>query len=117
MTIPQKQPGTVGALLLAALLFLAPSHPQAQQATEGFRKVVVKTQVLYPSLARSMMIQGSVRVEALVAPDGTVKSVEVKGGHPILAESALTAVRRWKFEPAPHESREVIEIKFDPSAL
>jgi TonB family protein len=60
------------------------------------------------------MIRGVVKVEAEVAQDGTVKSVEVKGGHPILAQSTVSAVRQWKFEPAPHESRELIEVRFDP---
>jgi hypothetical protein len=42
-----------------------------------------------------------------VAANGTVKAVDVRGGHPILAESAISAVRQWKFEPASHETREV----------
>jgi len=60
-----------------------------------------------------MNIQGVVKVEAQVAPNGTVKSVTVKGGHPMLAQAAVTAVGHWKFEPAPHESKELIEIKFE----
>jgi hypothetical protein len=43
-----------------------------------------------------------------------VKSVDVKGGHPILTQSAVTAVGHWKFEPASHETKELVEIKFDP---
>jgi outer membrane biosynthesis protein TonB len=42
-----------------------------------------------------------------------VKSVEVKGGHPLLAPAAQEAIRNWKFEPAPHETRETIEVKFN----
>lgn len=61
-----------------------------------------------------MNIRGLVKVEALVSPNGTVKSVLVKGGHPMLAQSAVTAVGHWKFEPAAHETKEQIEIKFDP---
>ena len=61
-----------------------------------------------------MNIRGLVRVEVLVSPDGTVKSVLVKGGHPMLAQSAVTAVGHWRFEPAAHETKEQIEIKFDP---
>lgn len=61
-----------------------------------------------------MNIRGLVKVEVLVSPNGTVKSVLVKGGHPMLAQSAVTAVGHWKFEPAAHETKEQIEIKFDP---
>ena len=61
-----------------------------------------------------MALQGVVRVEAVVAPDGTVKAVDVKGGHPVLAQAAVNAVRKWKWEPAARESREPVEVKFSP---
>jgi hypothetical protein len=32
----------------------------------------------------------------------------------LLTQSAVTAVERWKFEAAAHETKEIIEIKFDP---
>jgi len=101
-------------LLLAAVLAFVPTHSWAQQSPEGARKVLVKTPPAYPTLGRSMHIRGVVRVEAQVAPNGTVKAVQVKGGHPILVQAAVTAVGHWKFEPAPHETTEPIEIKFDP---
>jgi TonB family protein len=61
-----------------------------------------------------MNIQGTVKAEVLVAPNGTVKSVEVKGGHPLLAQSAQNALREWTWEPAPHETHEIVELKFVP---
>ncbi len=62
-----------------------------------------------------MGLSGTVRVEAVVAPDGSVKTVEVKGGHPVLAQAAVNAVLKWRWEPAPHESRQVAEVKFGPA--
>jgi outer membrane biosynthesis protein TonB len=50
----------------------------------------------------------------LVAPDGSVRSVDIKGGHPVLAEAVVNAVRRWKWEPAAHESHETVEVRFTP---
>ena len=35
-----------------------------------------------------MRIEGSVKADVLVAPNGTVKSVEIKGGHPLLVLEA-----------------------------
>jgi hypothetical protein len=55
-----------------------------------------------------------VRAEALVAPNGTVKFVDVKGGHPVLVEAAQHAIYKWKWAPASHETRELIEVRFDP---
>jgi TonB-like protein len=50
----------------------------------------------------------------MVAGNGTVKAVEIKGGHPILAQAAASAVSQWKWEPASHESRESVQVKFNP---
>jgi TonB family protein len=68
----------------------------------------------YPVLARQINVKGNVRLEAAVAPDGTVKTFTVKGGHPILVDAAESAIRKWKYAPAAHESTELIEIHFDP---
>jgi len=68
----------------------------------------------YPELARSLNLKGIVRLEVLVAPDGKVKSVEVRGGNPVLAQAAENAIFKWTWAPAKHETREPIEVKFDP---
>jgi TonB family protein len=107
--------GTAALALLAAIfVVLAPIPSRAQDsAGEGARKILVKTAAVYPTLAHSMNIHGVVKLEANVLPNGAVKNVEVKGGHPLLTQSAVTAVGHWKFEPAAHETKELIEIKFD----
>ncbi len=61
-----------------------------------------------------MNIRGVVKIEATVAPNGTIKNMDVKGGHPLLTQSAVTAIGHWKFETTPHETKEMIEVKFDP---
>jgi TonB family protein len=61
-----------------------------------------------------MALEGIVKLDALVAPDGTVKTVQIKAGHPILVQAAANAVRRWRWEPAAHDSHEVVEVKFSP---
>lgn len=98
--------------VIAAIAVL-PTHTYAQDVADSGRKILVKTPAIYPTLAKSMNIHGVVKVEAQVAPNGAVKNVEVKGGHPLLTQSAVTAVGHWKFEPASHETKELIEIKFD----
>jgi TonB family protein len=100
------------AFVLAAVLSLVGVCSQAQAS--GRRRVLSRVTPAYPELARRMSLQGVVKVDALVAPDGTVKAAEVKGGHPLLAPAAVDAVLRWKWESAPHESHEVVEVKFSP---
>jgi TonB family protein len=86
----------------------------AQETSEGARRVITRVTPQYPSVARSLRLSGTVRVEALVATNGTLKSVEVRGGHPLLVAAAENAVRQWKWEPASRETREMVEIKFTP---
>lgn len=100
-------------LLLCVLAGVVPVRIQAQDSSETTRKVTLKTQAQYPALARTMHITGVVKLEATVAPNGSVKSINVKGGHPVLTQSAVTAVGHWRFEAAPHETTELIEIKFE----
>jgi TonB family protein len=103
----------VALFVLLSILSVA-SYSVAQESSESVRKILSRVPPQYPNLARSMNIKGSVRAVALVAPNGTVKSVEVKGGHPVLVEEAQKALRQWKFEPASKESYEIIEIRFTP---
>ena len=80
----------------------------------GLRKVIERVAPTYPDLARRMHIQGTVKVEAVVRPNGTVKSTRVLGGSPVLVESATNAVAKWKFEPGPDETTEIIQLTFAP---
>ena len=108
---PLMRRGTLAVLIIAAIFVLPIS---AQESSDVSRKVLVQTPAVYPTLARSVNIRGTVKLQAQVAPNGTVKKIDVLGGHPLLTQSAVTAVGHWKFEPAPHETKEAVEIKFDP---
>ncbi len=61
-----------------------------------------------------MNISGTVKIEVVVAPNGTVKDARVVGGHPVLANAALDAAKKWRFEPAAAENTGVIDFKFEP---
>ena len=78
----------------------------------GPRKITNKVTPSYPEVARRMNISGSVRLEIEVAPSGNVKNVKALGGHPLLIEAAVTAVKQWKYE-AGGESTIQVEIKFN----
>ena len=85
----------LGLVLASAAMpgFLPQAHGQAESA----RKVQTRTIPAYPDLARRMRIAGVVKVQVTVAPNGTVKDATVVGGHPLLADAVITAVRRWRF--------------------
>jgi TonB family protein len=101
-------------LMLLGLFVYAPTLLAQQEQSDGARKIVSRVMPRYPEMARTLNIKGSVKAEALVRPNGVVKSVDVKGGHPVLVRAAQEAIYRWKWEPSEHETREPIEVKFDP---
>ncbi len=78
------------------------------------RKVSSRVAPSYPELARRMHLQGVVKIEAVVRPNGTVKSTRVLGGNPVLVDAANDAVTKWKFEPASSETTEVVQLTFSP---
>jgi TonB family protein len=96
------------------LMATAPPSSRAQEEAESHRKILTKAIPNYPALAHDMHIAGSVKVEAIVAPNGTVKSTAILGGHPVLAQSAVDAVRRCKWESGPHETKEIVVLNFHP---
>lgn len=101
-------------IFLAVLLTLATSAAPAQDSDtpQHARMVVRMVNPVYPDLARRLQMSGVVKLRATVAPDGSVKSIEPVGGHPILIRAAQDAVTNWKFAPAPAETRELIELNF-----
>jgi TonB family protein len=99
--------------IVSGQLILLPQRSRAQQA-DSVRRQLEKTPAPYPALARTMALQGIVKLEVLVSPDGSVKETQIKGGHPVLAQAAVNSVRRWKREPAAYETHETVEVKFTP---
>jgi TonB family protein len=78
------------------------------------RKIVVTVKPEYPAILRLQQIGGLVRLVATVLPDGSVRKVEIRGGNPILADSASAAVRKWKYAPAASETSEEVSLSFSP---
>jgi TonB family protein len=94
---------------------LLPAAAQSQQSSgENGRKVVRQTMPTYPEIAKKMGLSGTVRVLAVIAPDGSVKKIQPVGGSPVLIQAAQDAVYKWKFSPAAAETQETIELRFSP---
>jgi len=105
---------TTLAVCVSALCVSTPSLSAQQDQSESKRKMVTKITPSYPGLARTMNISGTVKLEAVVAPDGSVKSVSIIGGHPLLSQAASDAIHKSKWEATPHETRELVTIHFHP---
>lgn len=56
-----------------------------------------KVQPVYPQEAKDKRIAGTVRLHVIIREDGSVGQIELISGHPLLAKSAIEAVRQWKY--------------------
>jgi len=64
----------------------------------------------YPPLARQTRVEGEVHLVALVdRQTGLVRDVKVTAGHPLLADAAVGAIRKWQFQKGslPKDSVEI----------
>ena len=53
----------------------------------------------YPAIAKSARIQGAVVLQAEISKQGTIENLRVISGHPMLVQSALDAVKQWRYKP------------------
>lgn len=96
--------GVIGGVSTAAPAPIAPkdNRPKAPVRVGGRvrePKPVVRMEPAYPPLARQTHIQGSVIIDAILDERGNVVEMKVLSGPPLLIQSALDAVGRWKYEP------------------
>jgi TonB family protein len=103
----------VGLLLMGG--WVAASAPLARGQDEINRKAKIKVAPVYPDLARRMNITCVVKVQVTVSANGSIKNAKLIGGHPLLANAALDAVKKWRFEAGPEESTGIVEFHFDPA--
>src|SRR5713101_62196 len=70
-------------------------------------------------LAQQTRVQGAVRLQAIIGIDGSVEELEVISGQPVFIQSALDAVRKWRYAPTslngqPVEVDTTIDVIFSP---
>ena len=54
---------------------------------------------VYPRIAIPTGVQGDVKLHAIISRQGTIESLSVISGHPLLNASAIDAVSQWKYRP------------------
>ena len=68
---------------------------KAQMASQ----IIKRVNPVYPPLARQARIQAQVVLKVDVSKAGDVENIQLVSGHPMLAPSAIEAVRQWKYRP------------------
>lgn len=103
-------------LALVSLVAFTTNLVRAQNtssAVNSERKITSRVAPNYPELAKKMHIHGVVNMEAIARPNGTVHSTRVLGGNPVLVDSAVEAVSKWKCEVAQDENTAVVQLTFE----
>lgn len=102
------------AVTAAVLLNTSTTFSQTRDQTTAERKVVSRVEPEYPETLKRLYIGGVVRVEAVVLGNGTVESTQLLGGSPILGQSAMKAIKQWKYAPTGSKEKLVVQMEFDP---
>jgi protein TonB len=98
--------GSVGGVLGSIVSAAPTAVPKAatpkritvsQGVTTGL--LIRKVQPAYPPLAKQARISGAVVLQAVIGKDGTIQNLRAVSGHPMLIQSAIDAVRQWKYKP------------------
>ena len=80
-----------------------PRPPRASRITVGgvveSARLIYEVTPDYPILARSAHVQGTVRLEAIIDKAGSVQSLHVLSGPPLLIPAVLHAVAQWRYQP------------------
>jgi protein TonB len=77
----------------------APAVPVKVGGNLQGAKLLKKVTPVYPQMAAVSHLQGTVRLTALIAKDGTVKNVQLVTGPSLLAKAAIDAVKQWVYQP------------------
>lgn len=67
---------------------------QVQQAN-----LIRQVMPVYPPIARTAHISGTVILHAIIAKDGSIQELQYISGPPLLMRAAMDAVREWRYRP------------------
>jgi periplasmic protein TonB len=126
--VPGGVPGGTMGGVLGSVMSSVPAAvpkvatPQRVRVSQGVSQglLVHKVTPQYPPLAKQARIQGTVVLQALIGKDGSIQNLHVVSGHPMLTNSALEAVKEWKYKPyylngEPVEVETTINVNFSLS--
>jgi TonB family protein len=108
----------LAAIVVVVMIVLAGSKGSLVQGAAkgpapGDRQLITRVNPDYPDAGKGLNLGGMVRVEALVAPDGSVRATKLLDGDSVLGQSAISAIRQWKYAPATADETLTVKIDFD----
>jgi TonB family protein len=96
-----------------------PTPKRIRMGSAVAAQLIRKTPPEYPEEARSTGIKGDVRFTAVIGRDGSIQTLQVLSGHPLLVAAAQKAVMSWTYRPTllngnPVEVTTEITVSFPP---
>lgn len=76
------------------------------------RKSVKTVPPVYPAIAVKMRVEGTVKLDATIDPDGSVSDIKIVSGHQLLVPAAVEAVKKWKYESGDGKSTQPVIVEF-----
>jgi protein TonB len=77
----------------------APSGPVRVGGNVAEANLIRRVQPVYPPLAKSARVSGTVEFSAVISKDGNIENLQLVRGHPLLVNAAREAVLQWKYKP------------------
>ena len=77
----------------------APVRPIRVSGSATQATLLSQVAPVYPPIAKTAHISGTVLLHCLIGKDGSVETLEYVSGPPLLMKAALDAVRQWKYKP------------------
>jgi TonB family protein len=78
------------------------------------RTLLTRVDPKYPEALVPLHLSGTVRLAVTISPKGSVENIQVLGGNPFLAESAIAAVKQWVYAAGRSRTKTEISVPFDP---
>jgi periplasmic protein TonB len=99
--------GVIGGVVGSVGAAPPPPPPPAAKPTGPVRiggkveeaNLIRKVMPVYPPLAKSARVQGTVEFTAIIGKDGTIRQLQLMRGHPLLVNAAREAVQQWRYRP------------------
>jgi periplasmic protein TonB len=101
--VPGGQMGGVMGSIIGSANTAIPraATPQRVRVSAGVTQgmVIRKVNPTYPQIAKTARVQGQVVLQAVISKEGTIEGLKVISGHPLLTQSAVDAVKQWRYRP------------------
>jgi len=111
--VPGSDGGVISSIANSVPTLAPPPPPVVEKPVEQAKMVkrvkvggvvqeaLIMRRVLpvYPQLARTARVQGTVHLVGVIATNGTIQQLQVLSGHPLLVNAAVDAVRQWIYRP------------------